>query len=76
MEHAGRLHIWPFPTLNGHLVHFIAIWYILGSFGTFSPVLVCCAKKNLATLLKMQMAATVSSFGPREDLLALRCGGR
>jgi hypothetical protein len=27
-----------------HLVYFIVIWYIF-------PVLVCCAKKNLATLL-------------------------
>jgi hypothetical protein len=25
--------------------------YILWSFGIFSPVLVCCAKKNLATLI-------------------------
>jgi hypothetical protein len=42
----------------GHLVYFTAIacvswpvgFPILWSFGTFSPVLVCCTKKNLATL--------------------------
>jgi hypothetical protein len=28
------------------LVHFVVIWYI------FFPVLVCCSKKNLATLGK------------------------
>jgi hypothetical protein len=32
------------------LVHFVFIWYILCSFGTFFPVLVSCTKKNLATL--------------------------
>jgi hypothetical protein len=35
----------------GHLVYFAAIWYILWSSGIFFPVLVCCSKKNLATLL-------------------------
>jgi hypothetical protein len=28
---------------NGHLVQFVVIWYIF-------PILVCCTKKNLATL--------------------------
>jgi hypothetical protein len=28
----------------------MANWYILVSFGTFFPVLLCCNKKNLATL--------------------------
>jgi hypothetical protein len=31
-----------------HFVYFKAIWYILVY---FCPVLVCCAEKNLATLL-------------------------
>jgi hypothetical protein len=31
------------------LVYFIAIWYILWSFGIFSPFLVHCNNKNLAT---------------------------
>jgi hypothetical protein len=42
---------------NGHLVHFTTVWYILfpsgiGNFWSFFifPVLVCCIKKNLATL--------------------------
>jgi hypothetical protein len=41
-----------------HLVYFTAVGNILWPFGIFcghlvyfSPVLVCCAKKNLATLL-------------------------
>jgi hypothetical protein len=29
----------------------MAIWYILWSFGIFLPILVCCTKKNLATLV-------------------------
>jgi hypothetical protein len=33
-----------------YLVYFVAIWYILWSFGTLSPILVSCTKKNLATL--------------------------
>jgi hypothetical protein len=40
----------PFGQFSGHLAHFMAIWYILPQFGTFLPVLVCCIKKNLATL--------------------------
>jgi hypothetical protein len=39
---------------NGQLVYFMAIWFILWSFGIFSAVLVCCAKKNLATLLNQR----------------------
>jgi hypothetical protein len=35
----------------GHLVSFKAIWYILWSFGIYFPVLVCCSKKNLTTLI-------------------------
>jgi hypothetical protein len=37
--------LWPFG-----YVYFVAIHYILWSFGIFFPVLVCCTKKNLATL--------------------------
>jgi hypothetical protein len=33
-----------------HLVNGPAIWLILWPFGAFFPVLVCCTKKNLATL--------------------------
>jgi hypothetical protein len=35
----------------GYLEYFMAIWYIFGKFGVFSPILVCCVKKNLATLV-------------------------
>jgi hypothetical protein len=47
-----------FGTLDDHLVHWMAIWYIGWPFGTvygllvyFAPVLVCCSMKNLATPL-------------------------
>jgi hypothetical protein len=33
------------------LVYFVAIRYILCEFGIFFPVLLCCTKENLATLL-------------------------
>jgi hypothetical protein len=33
----------PFGIFFGRLLHFVVIWHIF-------PVLVCCAKKNLATL--------------------------
>jgi hypothetical protein len=52
MENAGIFY--------AYLVYFIAIGNILWPFGifcghlVFSPVLVCCAKKNLATLCSMQ----------------------
>jgi hypothetical protein len=34
----------------GHSEYFTTIWYTLREFGQFSTVLVCCTKKNLATL--------------------------
>jgi hypothetical protein len=53
--------LWPFGIFCGHLVYVVAIWYILWPFGIFCghlayfmvifPVLVCCPKKNLATLI-------------------------
>jgi hypothetical protein len=39
----------PFGKFYGHLISLVVIWYIL-------PVLVCCTKKNLATLLCVQAA--------------------
>jgi hypothetical protein len=36
----------PFGILYSHLVYFMVIWYIF-------TVLVCCNKKNLATLLSL-----------------------
>jgi hypothetical protein len=43
--------LWPFGIFCGHLVYFVAIWYILWIFGIFFHILVCCSKKNLATLV-------------------------
>jgi hypothetical protein len=45
----------------GHLAHFMTIWYVLCSFGTFFLFLVLCAKKNLATLVSNE-----SPVGGRE----------
>jgi hypothetical protein len=33
------------------LAYFMVMWSFLRPFGIFFPILVCCAKKNLATLL-------------------------
>jgi hypothetical protein len=38
--------LWPCGRFCGHLVYFMVLWYIF-------PVLVCCTKKNLATLTRM-----------------------
>jgi hypothetical protein len=40
-----------FGIFSGNLVYFMVLWYILWSFGIFFPVLVCCTKKNMATLI-------------------------
>jgi hypothetical protein len=41
----------PFALFYCHWVYFMAIRYILLLLGTFFPSLVCCTKKNLATLV-------------------------
>jgi hypothetical protein len=48
----------PFDQFSGHLAYFMAIGYIVPSFGTFLHVLVCCIKKNLATLMKTAKIGT------------------
>jgi hypothetical protein len=60
LEELVMLHVGLF---HGHLVYFTAIWYILWLFGIFSPVLVYCTKKNLATLLMtMTLVRHFSNF--------------
>jgi hypothetical protein len=44
--------LWPFDIFYGQLANFMAIRNILWSFGIFFLVLVCCTKKNLATLIR------------------------
>jgi hypothetical protein len=47
----------------GHLEYFKAIWYILRSLGNavaIFPVLVCCVKKNLATLISGRKCTVAS----------------
>jgi hypothetical protein len=45
--------LWSFGIFCGHLVYLMAMWNILWAFGIFVvfPFLVCCTKKNLATLV-------------------------
>jgi hypothetical protein len=61
--------------LYDHLVYFTANWYFLSPFGTLFPILVCCTKKNLATLSlkpsqkpqeKKKMALKQAASRPRE----------
>jgi hypothetical protein len=35
----------------GLVVNFMFIWYFLWSIGKLFPILVCCTKKNMATLI-------------------------
>jgi hypothetical protein len=42
--------LWPFGLFYNNLAYFRVIWYILWSLGHIFHVLVCCIKKNLATL--------------------------
>jgi hypothetical protein len=50
----------PIGVFYNHLVYFTTIWYILWC---IFPVLVCCTKKNLATLV--HAGNSMSSFSPR-----------
>jgi hypothetical protein len=42
--------LWSFCLFFGHWLYFVAIWESLWSFAIYSPVLVYCIEKNLATL--------------------------
>jgi uncharacterized membrane protein YhaH (DUF805 family) len=46
--------LWLFGLFYGYLVYFMVILYILWLFGIFLPVLACCSKRNLATLMSVQ----------------------
>jgi hypothetical protein len=46
------------------------IWYILWTFGIFFPFLVCCTKKNLATLFGTGCKKR-NRFAPQPKLSAL-----
>jgi hypothetical protein len=55
MVNVDLIHVHLVYLFYGHSKYFMAIWYILSSVGIFCPVLVCCSKKNLATLLQTQI---------------------
>jgi hypothetical protein len=42
----------PFGQFSGHLVYFMALWYILWSVGIFSPFWYIFPTKNLATMIQ------------------------
>jgi hypothetical protein len=54
--------LWPFGLFYCHLIYFTASWYNWCQFGTFFPVLVCCIKKNLATLSCHRNKTTAKYF--------------
>jgi hypothetical protein len=45
------VYFWPCDLFCGHVINFVAIWCTLWSLGIFFLVLVCCTRKNLATLV-------------------------
>jgi hypothetical protein len=45
----------------------MAIWYLLWSFGIFSHILVCCIKRNLATLIKRPLVDFSYDFFSAEN---------
>jgi hypothetical protein len=50
------MYICLFGIFYGYLVYFMVVWYILWLFGIFFSVLVCCTKKNLATLVRSHLS--------------------
>jgi hypothetical protein len=61
MEDVGRYISWTFVKFYGPLVYFVnKFWYIF-------PVLVCCTKKNLATLAQRLVFEPTEKFAPSQD---------
>jgi hypothetical protein len=52
MQNVGIHILWPFGIFDSDMVYLTAVWCILWSFGIFFTFLVCCTKKNLATLIQ------------------------
>jgi hypothetical protein len=50
------------------LIDFKAIWNIFRTVGTFFPVLVYCAKKNLATLIGSAPPPGYATFGRNQSI--------
>jgi hypothetical protein len=58
--------LWPFGIFCEHLVYFMVIWFIF-------PVLVCCTKKYLATLLTSRAPSKRCQFGSQPGRRGQRC---
>jgi hypothetical protein len=62
--------LWTVGQSYGHLIYFMTIWHSLWQFGTcIFAVLVCCTKKNLATLLQSWMQFNKQNSEPMVPLL-------
>jgi hypothetical protein len=59
--------LWPFGIFCGHLEYFVVIWNILWPLGIFYGYLgflVCCTRKNLATLIDEIATRSLDNFEP------------
>jgi hypothetical protein len=55
--------LWYFGIFCCHLVYLVVIWHILWPLGIYFPILVCCSKKNLATLTQRRNCPEISFVG-------------
>jgi hypothetical protein len=54
---------WKMLVFYGQMVYFMAIWYIMWSFGIFFPFWYIATEKNLATLPAAPMQMSYINFG-------------
>jgi hypothetical protein len=48
----------------GQLAYFMAIWYILWTFGVLDGHFICCTKKTLVTLICYHKPMTIAKIVP------------
>jgi hypothetical protein len=69
--------LWSLEIFYGHWKYFMAIWYILRSFGIFFPVLVCCTQKKSGNPGHQQAdRLTVGGLSNKFPKRFFRCVGR
>jgi hypothetical protein len=54
--------LWTLGLFYGHLAYFVAIWQFFMVIWYIFPVLVCCTKKNLATLFQTAFSRTLKGY--------------